>query len=461
MDNALFTNITLHSLEDGYPVLYPPPLIWSNVSKDEIIKSWKNVARNLKRDPRLNKICLYIHIPFCQTKCVYCNCVSFPLSSFSQLDTYLGALKKEIDSFHSLFRGIKFSSLYIGGGTPTVLRNQQIADLIQYIKGKFCFEDYFLFAIDAHPNSLDSGKLRLLKDLGLKRLTIGVETLDKKVLVKMARKQTRDSVYRAFTQAREIGIPYLNIDLMAGLPGQTIQSFVKSLLMVVKLHPDIIHVNPFLPDKNTLFSRKNFKFTQRDIRRRKMMVDIKRNILEKFSGYKSIGRAGSALSKEAINPQINLFESPDFKVSILGLGYGAISYAFANRCYRLSTGINNYFKSAQLYNGYKMNRDEESRYYIIKFLYQGINKRKFFKLFGVDFNPAFKKEISFLKRNLNCLDSSLIFRPNFKDKKQYFILSKIFYSKKVMNIFKSKYSVAKSRINDIEHQDLDAYIEEE
>jgi len=245
---------------------------------------------------------------------------------------------------------------------------------------------------------------------------------------------------------------------MAGLPGQTLKSFSRSLLKVISLNPDIIHINPFIPDDQTLFSEKGRRLTHDDIIKRARMIKLKNKTMKNFGQFKNIGRAPSTQTEAAINQQINLFESPEFKTSILGLGYGAISYAFGNLCYKHTGTLKDYCDRRGLFNGYPMTDDEEMRFYAIKFIRQGLNKNLFKKLFGKDFGLIFKTEVSCLKTHTSCQDNNDLIRPFFKNKKEFYLFSKVFYSKKALALLEKQ--CFNRREDKLKKINIDAYLDE-
>jgi oxygen-independent coproporphyrinogen-3 oxidase len=420
--------ITYKILLDGYPIIYPPVLSWDRISSNCVLASWKNLIKTVEDDGSF-KFSLYIHIPFCSAKCLFCNCLSFPMKKSKEIDKYLEVLEKEAKRYSNIFSNVKFDSLYIGGGTPSLLNVEQLERLFKIISENFAFKNGSPRAIDSHPSSLNLEKLKILKKNKISRITLGVQTLDEALLKMHNRYQDERQVIKIYKEARRIGIKFINIDLMAGLSGQTEESFRNTLVKVLKLKPDIIHVNPFSPNKITPFLKQEKSYSKIELARCRRMIEINNKIMDEFTKYKNIGRAKTTTSEDAINPQIELFESPEFKASILGLGHGAVSYAYAKSCYIKSEG--------EKMDGLLINKNEEMRHYAFKFLRQGISKNTFYRLFDKRFDEVFNDEINYLeKKKVVINDERKIVFSESMDTEKYFIYSKIFYSASVYNTLK-------------------------
>lgn len=180
---------------------------------------------------------LYIHIPFCLRKCNYCAFFSQPHSRELE-QIYLGALKKEIDLRGSQARGTILTSIYLGGGTPTVLSVSGLARIIDLVTDGFSLDPGMEFTIEANPETIaGKGHVLALKEMGVNRLSLGVQALDDEVLTLLGRKHSSGQAVKAARTAREAGIDNLSLDLIWGLPGQTLRGWIETLKAVVKLQP--------------------------------------------------------------------------------------------------------------------------------------------------------------------------------------------------------------------------------
>ncbi len=208
-------------------------------------------ATEMKLTSRLppNLCSVYISIPFCPSRCAYCSFVSYSADKqLALIDDYLQALYRDIDSTFSVIRelGLTVATVYIGGGTPTVLSPLQMARLLDKIGEHVSPETLMEYTVEAgRPDTITREKLAVIHEAGVGRISVNPQTLSDDVLRSIGRRHTVDDFYRAFSLARESGIPMLNVDMIAGLPGDTFQIFSESFDKVVALSPENITVHTF------------------------------------------------------------------------------------------------------------------------------------------------------------------------------------------------------------------------
>jgi len=194
---------------------------------------------------------LYLHIPFCKQKCGYCDFASFA-GIENQIDTYLTALEKEAQKYSA----VSFDTLYIGGGTPSILSVCQLEKLFQLISKNFGhIKNFSESTLEANPESLTAEKLNFLKSTGLNRLSIGLQSFDDNTLQRIGRIHTVDMFLQAYQNARETGFLNINVDLIAGLPGQTEKQFLDGLKKLISLSPEHISVYALQVEEGTAFYR--------------------------------------------------------------------------------------------------------------------------------------------------------------------------------------------------------------
>ena len=188
---------------------------------------------------------LYIGIPFCPTTCLYCSFPSYPMQRFGHLtEAYLAALEKEIQEIAEKCRGRKLTSVYIGGGTPTALEAGQLDRLISFVGEHFPESKSVEFTVEAgRPDSITREKLLVLKKHGICRISVNPQTMQQKTLDLIGRKHTVEDTKRAFLLARELGFSNINMDLIAGLPGESMEDFKDTLAQIEALAPDSITVH--------------------------------------------------------------------------------------------------------------------------------------------------------------------------------------------------------------------------
>lgn len=188
---------------------------------------------------------IYIGIPFCPTTCLYCSFTSNPIAKWkNRVGEYLEAVKKEIDLTAEIYQDKILDTVYIGGGTPTTLTSEQFEELIGYLKQKFDFSAVQEFTVEAgRPDSITEEKLKTLYKLGVSRISINPQTMNEETLRIIGRHHTAEQVKEAFLLAREVGFTNINMDLILGLPGETLSMVEYTLAEIEKLHPDSITVH--------------------------------------------------------------------------------------------------------------------------------------------------------------------------------------------------------------------------
>ena len=190
---------------------------------------------------------VYIGIPFCPTRCSYCSFVSESIERFGAfLPPYLGALHREIEYTGKLLSqsGYHIRSLYMGGGTPTTLSSSQMKALLDVINRSFDLSRCLEFTVEGgRPDTLDEEKLQVIKNGGATRISINPQTMADDVLENVGRRHTSAQTIEAFQQAQAVGFADINMDLIAGLPGDTPEKFAASLSQVLALGPSNVTVH--------------------------------------------------------------------------------------------------------------------------------------------------------------------------------------------------------------------------
>lgn len=189
---------------------------------------------------------LHIQIPFCKGICKYCP-FNKVLWQREMVSRYLEALKKEIAAYAKLVLGAVVPGIYMGGGTPTSLTGNQLAELILHCRESLEIAPDADIAIEANPNTVDERKLRTLLDLGVNRISLGVQSFSGHFLKVIGRAQKANTSVRAIKLAQEVGFSRLNIDLLYNLPGQGLSDWEKELHTTVELKVPEISVYPLIP----------------------------------------------------------------------------------------------------------------------------------------------------------------------------------------------------------------------
>ncbi|MEA1939478.1 MAG: radical SAM family heme chaperone HemW, partial [Candidatus Caldatribacteriota bacterium] len=185
---------------------------------------------------------LYLHLPFCISKCPYCDFNSYPLTEGKELEHYLNALYGEIEIYSEKMKNRNIESIYFGGGTPTVLSGLSIYNIINYCKKTFKMNKEIEITIEANPGTLSKRKLKLIYQSGVNRLSIGGQSFDDLLLKKLGRIHTVREIIESYYMAREAGFKNINIDIMYALPEQSLKNLKTTLKKAVKLKPEHVSI---------------------------------------------------------------------------------------------------------------------------------------------------------------------------------------------------------------------------
>lgn len=182
---------------------------------------------------------LYLHYPFCIKKCRYCDFFSRPLA-MQETDEYILALLNEICAFSAYYDWGIFTSVYFGGGTPSLLSSDKLQIIMEALYNNFSIAKDAEFTLEANPGTLTLSKLKAYKRAGINRLSIGLQSFSDRLLTRIGRPHTAAQFIEAYSFAREAGFKNINVDLMHGLPGQTLKAYRDTLLKTISLQPEHI-----------------------------------------------------------------------------------------------------------------------------------------------------------------------------------------------------------------------------
>lgn len=222
---------------------YPPFFLQKNISDKEIFQNSTFLEQKEKKEP----FALYVHLPFCVKKCTFCCYFSTTNWSRYEIDNYLSYLEKEILLLlkKDCVRKRMVSSIYWGGGTPTILNQNQINRLAKVLRDNFSIASDAELTCEATPESITPENLSCLLKNGFNRLSIGVQTFDDKLLKSYNRLHTGEEAIESFILSKRLGFSHINIDLMFGLAGQTICSWKETLDITRELKPTNVTFYPF------------------------------------------------------------------------------------------------------------------------------------------------------------------------------------------------------------------------
>ena len=205
------------------------------------------------------ELIIYIHIPFCVRKCLYCDFLSFPVSGAErrEIGSYVNLLRQEIKSSAADYRDHRVVSVFWGGGTPSLLSGEEMGEVMEVIRACFHMAEEAEITVEMNPGTVDDGKLLLYRKAGINRVSIGLQSADEGELERIGRIHDYGTFLRTYESARQAGFGNINIDLMAALPGQSVASYKRSLISVAALLPEHISAYSLILEEGTpLYERR-------------------------------------------------------------------------------------------------------------------------------------------------------------------------------------------------------------
>ena len=221
------------------------------------------MVENMMKDPfkrntllpfRKKPLGIYVHIPFCIQKCLYCDFLSAP-SDDATRESYVNALLAEIDAQAPLYKSFQVHTVFFGGGTPSLLMPEQTAAILERLYQRFSFlpEKEMEITLEANPGTLTEEKLRAWRKAGVNRLSIGLQSAHDEELKSLGRIHTWKEFLWGYEAARRAGFSNLNIDLMSALPGQSVDSWMDTLESIVELRPEHVSAYSLIIEEGTPF----------------------------------------------------------------------------------------------------------------------------------------------------------------------------------------------------------------
>lgn len=215
--------------------------------KADLVYSVAESERVILENTKENMVGIYIGIPFCTTRCVYCSFTSNSITQYKKmLDSYINALKIEIDGVCNILKDkkLKVQSIYIGGGTPTSLDAIRLKELLDYIDKRFDMSSLLEYTLEAgRPDTIDEERLLAIKDSKVTRISINPQTMNDTTLSTIGRRHTASDVVEAFKIARNLGFDNINMDIIVGLPDEDISMFENTLNRIENLEPESLTVH--------------------------------------------------------------------------------------------------------------------------------------------------------------------------------------------------------------------------
>ena len=259
---------------------------------------------------------IYIHIPFCIRKCDYCDFLSGPSGPEEQAD-YVQALLREIQAVEE-GEGRSVSSIFIGGGTPSVLDERLLGDILREIRNRFKMEDDSEITIEVNPGTANIGKLQAYREMGINRLSIGLQSPEDRELKILGRIHNYGQFLETYQEARTVGFDNINIDLMSAIPDQTYEGWVKNLRTVAELEPEHISAYSLIVEEGTPFAARKLNLPDEDTEYN--MYEATAQILKEY-GFEQYEISNYARKGRECRHNVGYWTRQDY----LGFGLGASS----------------------------------------------------------------------------------------------------------------------------------------
>ncbi len=346
---------------------------------------------------------LYIHIPFCYKKCSYCDFVSFGGRS-EFLPPYLNALKNEATKF----KGEKIETVFIGGGTPSIMLKEQIQDLCSFIYKNFDVSSCAEFTIEANPQSLTLEKLKAAKDGGVNRISVGAQSLSDEVLAKLGRSHSLYEFETAIENVKKAGFDNFNLDLIFALPGQSLEMWHQTLFKALNYGSTHISCYSLILDSKTplgaAFERGEISVPDEETER--LMYKAINEILS-TNGIYQYEISNYAKKGFECKHNINYWQTKEY----IGLGCAAHSYYKGAR-YRNTTSLKTYISQNDIVRDKEIltTQDMQEEFLMLGLrMNRGISLQEFNSKFSCDFENTFNKTITKLKKAqlINLVDGRL------------------------------------------------------
>ena len=270
----------------------------------------------------IRPLSLYIHIPFCKSKCLYCDFLSFGGCRYEEQVQYVKALCKEITAYEEVAKTYRVDTIFIGGGTPSFLNEDLLEQVLETVRQTFAIADDAEITIEGNPDSLTKDKLQAYRSMGVNRLSIGLQSANDEILQVLNRVHNYDQFVAAFQSARQVGFDNINVDIMSGLPGEPTDSYIRTLAKVVRLQPEHISAYSLIVEDGTPLAQNEALLELLPTEEVDRKLYAKTKILLKNSGYDRYEISNYAKEGYACRHNLIYWTGGEY----LGVGLGASSY---------------------------------------------------------------------------------------------------------------------------------------
>lgn len=331
---------------------------------------------------------IYVHIPFCVKKCDYCDFLSGPADEKRQGE-YIKALLEEIENCAG-YENCTVVSVFIGGGTPTVIDAKWIDDILAKLREKFVFSIDAEITIEANPGTLSEKKLSLYKCCGINRISIGLQSADDEELKILGRIHTFEEFLESYRLARAAGFLNVNVDLMSAIPKQTYEKWVSNLRTVAALGPEHISAYSLIVEEGTPFFERELELPDEDTEYR--MYEDTAEILKEY-GYEQYEISNYARKGFACRHNVGYWK----RVNYLGFGLGAASL-YGNVRYSNTEDMEEYLQYAKEPEKIRRNltelseQDQQEEFMFLGLrMTDGISEKEFEEIFGRNLPERYRR----------------------------------------------------------------------
>lgn len=334
---------------------------------------------------------VYIHIPFCTNKCFYCDFNSYVLKDQPVMD-YLRALDKEMELTVQANPPGRIKSIFVGGGTPTVLKPDEMEYFLQSVKRHFPeWSDDIEFSMEANPGTTDLEKLSVMCEGGVNRISFGVQAFQNSLLTGIGRIHDTDDVYRSLENARRAGFDNMSIDLMFGLPNQTLDMLAESVDKALELGLPHYSIYSLKVEENTLFHTM-YQRNQLPLPDEEDELNMYLLLMERMqaAGYKQYEISNFAKPGFESRHNMTYWRNEDY----YGLGAGAHGYIGRQRHVNIK-GVNPYNEAANQglprLESFEVSREEAMEDFLMVGLrvLDGVSRSRFRQQFGISMEEVF------------------------------------------------------------------------
>ena len=343
----------------------------------------------------MSKAGLYFHVPFCLRKCAYCDFCSFSGYTDGEMRAYADAMKREMVQYAEAAGDTIFDTVFFGGGTPSLLPVSAVAELLEKANALFRIEKDAEITLEANPATADEKKLKDLKSVGINRLSVGVQSLIDEELSYLGRLHSSRDALSFLYKARNAGYDNINVDLMYGIPSQTVESAEKTLEEVIKFSPEHISAYSLMLEEGTPLYEKR-KTLPIPSEEEEDAIDITVRSLLGASGYHHYEISNYAKPRRESRHNLHYWHSDPY----LGFGVSAYSY-FGGERYGNRTSLVDYLADPTCAVLEREVINEASLAYewiMLRLrLEEGISLSEYRARFGVDFQVKYSKEIERFK----------------------------------------------------------------